>query len=352
MGVSVETENAGSSATVLGDTDVDVPRPWRGVQLDKYSAATIPIDSLRPADSPRLAGESNEHARTLAESDVILPPIIVHRSTMRVIDGMHRLQAAKLRGQDTIDVQFYDGDEADIFVLAVERNIAHGLPLSLADRTAAAARIINSHPQWSDRKIASVTGLSATTVGAIRMRSTENSGQSDTRVGRDGRTRPVSSAAGRNLATELIRAKPDASVRDIAAAAGISPSTALDVRKRLRNGKDPLPRKQREQRDAGRPKRDRPACPQENRARDPVQGPEWKLALQRLRRDPSLRFTDAGRALLRLMDSQLIGTEQWARLTANIPAHCTRTIAELAWLTGNAWHEFAEQLDRRGHATE
>lgn len=27
-----------------------------------------------------------------------MPPIVVHRATMRVIDGMHRVRAAKLRG--------------------------------------------------------------------------------------------------------------------------------------------------------------------------------------------------------------------------------------------------------------
>jgi hypothetical protein len=266
---------------------------------------------------------------------------------MRVIDGMHRLQAAKLKGRNTIEVQFYDGDEADIFILAVERNIAHGLPLSLPDRRAAAARIISSHPQWSDRRIASVTGLSATTVGTIRMRSTECSGQSYTRVGRDGRTRPVNGAVGRELAIELIRAKPDASLRDIAAAAGISPSTAQDVRTRLRNGENPLPWKKSQQLATTKPKQAKPAFPKEEKHRNSAQDLEWKTALQRLQRDPSLRFTDTGRSLLRLLDSHLIGAEQWSRFTVNVPAHCAQTIADLARLAGNSWHEFADQLDHR-----
>jgi ParB-like chromosome segregation protein Spo0J len=344
MGESVNTANPDSFATALVSRDVDGPRQEHGCQSDRYPTVTISIDCLRSADSPRLAGESSEHTRTLAESEVILPPIVVHRSTMRVIDGMHRLQAAKLSGRDTIEVQFYDGDEADIFVLAVARNIAHGLPLSRSDRTAAAARIVSSHPQWSDRKIASVTGLSATTVGTIRMRSTDNSGQSHTRVGRDGRTRPVSGAVGREVAAELIKAKPDTSIRDIAAAAGISSSTAQDVRKRLRNGKNPLPWEENKQRNAAIPKRTESTCPEGGKREDPAQHLEWKSALHRLQRDPSLRFTDTGRALLRLLDSHLIDAEQWARFTANIPAHCTRTIAELARLAGNSWHKFAEQL--------
>ena len=70
---------------------------------------------------------------------------------MRVIDGTHRLRAALLRGVDVIDVLYFDGPDADAFVLAVELNHTHGLPLSRADRTAAAERIIGSHPDWSDR---------------------------------------------------------------------------------------------------------------------------------------------------------------------------------------------------------
>ncbi|MFD0433138.1 ParB N-terminal domain-containing protein, partial [Streptomyces chartreusis] len=93
-----------------------------------------------------------------------MPPIIVHRDSMRVIDGLHRLRAAQLRGHSTIAVTFYDGTEADAFVLAVESNVRHGLPLSLPDRKRAAVRIIATHPQWSDRKIASVTGISPATV--------------------------------------------------------------------------------------------------------------------------------------------------------------------------------------------
>ena len=81
-----------------------------------------------------------------------------------------------------------DGSEADAFVRAVQANIKHGLPLSLRDRKAAAARIVYSHPWWSNRAIASVTGLSPKTVAGIR-RSTGESAPGDVRVGRDGRAR-------------------------------------------------------------------------------------------------------------------------------------------------------------------
>ncbi|MGH8879883.1 MAG: hypothetical protein ACRD0P_21450, partial [Stackebrandtia sp.] len=56
----------------------------------------VRIALLRPADSPRLDGENSEHTQMLAESSEKLPPILVHRQTMRVIDGVHRLSAALL----------------------------------------------------------------------------------------------------------------------------------------------------------------------------------------------------------------------------------------------------------------
>jgi len=87
---------------------------------------------------------------------------------MGIIDGVHRVQAAILRGQKEIDAEFVDGSSEDAFVLAVRVNVDHGLPLSLADRKAAAERILDTHPDWSDRAIAAAVGLSHKTVGAIR----------------------------------------------------------------------------------------------------------------------------------------------------------------------------------------
>ena len=196
-----------------------------------------------PADSPRLNGEDKAHIARLAETETPLPPILVDRRTMRVIDGMHRLMAASLQGRETIDVIFFDGNEADVFLRAVQENVAHGLPLSQADRRAAAERIIASHPHLSDRAIGHSAGLAAKTVAAIRKGSSEETPQSNARVGRDGRVRPLDSGTGRRRAAELLAQQPHASLRDVARAAGISPATVLDVRKRLERGESPVPEK-------------------------------------------------------------------------------------------------------------
>ena len=91
--------------------------------LRKGPIERVSIGSLVQSGSLRLAGGNKEHAHILAESDMALPPIIVHRSTRHVIDGMHRLAAAELRGETEISVVFYDGSEEDAFILAVQANI-------------------------------------------------------------------------------------------------------------------------------------------------------------------------------------------------------------------------------------
>ncbi|WP_280455022.1 ParB/RepB/Spo0J family partition protein [Nocardia brasiliensis] len=131
----------------------------------------FPLSELLPPESsPRTAGENAAHIRMLAESSTAFPPIVVHRGTTQVIDGVHRLRAAQLRGDSTISAVLFDGSITEAFVLAVKLNAAHGLPLSLSDRKAAARRILMAYPQWSDRAIAAVAGISPKTVGVIRAR--------------------------------------------------------------------------------------------------------------------------------------------------------------------------------------
>jgi ParB-like chromosome segregation protein Spo0J len=308
--------------------------------------AILPIDSLLPADSPRLTGENDEHVRLLAESFAELPPIVVHRSTLRVIDGMHRLRAALHRGERRIKVAFYEGTDDAAFVLAVEANIAHGLPLSLADREAAAARIVRSHPQWSDRAIAGVTGLSAKTVGGIRRRATYELPQLHSRIGRDGRIRPINGADGRQRASELFAQRPGASLREVAGAAGISPGTARDVRERMRRGEDPIPPRQRAT------VRREPLTPERQLRRSVAAGRvsqsrDRATILRNLRRDPSVRFTESGRRVLRWLDARATGVDGWEPVVHALPPHCAYVVADLACAIAEEWLDVAEHLRRR-----
>ncbi|HEX5118430.1 MAG TPA: ParB/RepB/Spo0J family partition protein [Pseudonocardiaceae bacterium] len=285
----------------------------------------VPIESLVPSESPRALGENDDHVRALAEADAALPPILVHRPTMRVVDGRHRLRAAHLRGRDRIEVRFVDGDDTDLFVLAVRENVDHGLPLSLAERKAAAARILLTHGHWSDRAIGAVTGLTHKTISSIRRRSGGDSVRSEVRIGRDGVARPLDPGPGRRVAENIIRNRPDAPLREIAKEAGIALSTAHDVRRRMTPAQPDVP----EQRSIGRP--------------DDKRSP----ALRALARDPSLRGTEAGRILLRWLAGSVIGQRECALLIDAVPGHCAAAVAELARNNAARWQQFAADLQRR-----
>ncbi|WP_328685873.1 hypothetical protein OG226_48240 [Streptomyces sp. NBC_01261] len=323
----------------------------------------VPVDALSVDACPRLSGEDPDHLRILLETPNELPPILVHRPTMRVIDGMHRLSVARLRGQSQIAVRYFDGAEEDAFVLSVQNNVRHGLPLSLADRTAAATRIARSHPHWSDRTIARTSGLSPKTVAAIRRRSSAEIPPSNTRVGQDGRSRPIDAGEGRRRASHLITAHPTMPLREVATKAGISLGTAHDVSERLRTGRDPLP--ERVRRTGPRapepqplptphladtphppPARTVPAedTPPSRVLRLPERPRTPATLLHVLRKDPSLRLTDTGRALLRLFDAQAQLVPQWDRLVDSFPQHCADMIIDLADTYATYWQHIAAHL--------
>ncbi|WP_240667562.1 ParB/RepB/Spo0J family partition protein [Streptomyces luteoverticillatus] len=299
------------------------------------------IGALSAGDSPRLCGADDEYCRVLAESGAELPPIVVHQATMRVVDGAHRLRAAELRGDTDIAVRFFSGSPQDAYVLAVRANTTHGLPLTRMERTVAADRIIASHPQWSDRSIAAVTGLSARTVAALRRRSSDAIARSDNRIGRDGRVRPVNSAESRRMASELMASDPNASLRQIARLVGLSPTTVLDVRRRLDRGDDPVPAGRRKA--PGRPLPHRT----ERRPRGGAGHDDLDVLLRSLARDPALRFTEAGRLLLRWLHRQAVDTEEQIRLLDDVPAHCVEPVAELIRRCAERWLDFADQLEQR-----
>ncbi|MDN5898494.1 MAG: helix-turn-helix domain-containing protein [Brachybacterium sp.] len=272
----------------------------------------------------------------MAETEDRLPAILVHRQTMRVIDGMHRLSAARYRGEQMIDAIFFDGDTSEAFVLAVRANITHGLPLSLIDRHAAARQILSSHPDWSDRYVASCTGLAGKTVRSLRGRSTENDPQLNARLGRDGRRRPLDPASLRRRAAALIVERPKASLREIAREVGMSPTTVSDVRERLRQGGDPV----------GKTASVTPPAP---RRESSVPLPDSAMVnlLASLRRDPTVRMTRTGRALIVWLHKHAVQCEDHQRLLEAVPDHCLEPMALFAGRLAERWALIASDLHER-----
>ncbi|GAA3698242.1 ParB N-terminal domain-containing protein [Nonomuraea antimicrobica] len=299
-----------------------------------FGAATVrvPTDVLRNADSPRLAGVDLGHVRTLAEIADELPPIIVHRETMRVIDGMHRLHAARLGGRESVEVVYFHGTEQEAFLLAVESNVRHGLPLTLAERKESARRILRSFPEWSDRAIAAKTGLSGKTVGALRRTTGPQPAQPPVRVGRDGRARPLSPVDGRLKAGDILTREPHLSLREVAKAAGVSVETARDVRERLSRGKSPLP--------VGR---GGPSAAGPCQVMPPTEPTSY---LASLRRDPALKYNDEGRLIIRCLEARLV-RERDAELVLRAPDHQAMQIAAMARACAMSWDKIATHLERR-----
>jgi ParB-like chromosome segregation protein Spo0J len=334
---------AGSGA---GPAPAAEPPDDPGGELDS-EIVVLPVAMLRLGESPRLEGHDKAHVARLAEVEGPLPPIVVERRTLRVIDGTHRLMAAIRRGQSTIEARYFVGSPDDVFLHAVRANVVHGFPLSQADRRAAAARIVASHPCLSDRAVAEVAGLGAKTVAAIRRHSDDGAARSTVRIGRDGRVRPLNGSEGRRRVVELLTKHPQASLRELARWAGVSPATVSDVRTRLERGETP-----------------EPAGAAESRLGDAVSrliagkggrgGPEQRVdtsnVLDKLLRDPSLRHKEEGRELLRLLQQTAIGTQKWSELTAAVPPHCGYLVEQLAQQYAKLWSDFAEEMARQSQS--
>jgi ParB-like chromosome segregation protein Spo0J len=315
----------------------------------------------------RGTGTDSAHVQMLAEvaSFNELPPILVQRGNWRIIDGMHRSEAAKLRGEKTIRARVIDCTDDDAFILAVKMNTQHGLPLSRSDRTVGAKRILMGHPDWSDRAIGVATGLSAKTIAGIRRNAAGEVPQLGKRLGRDGKRRPVAAAEGRKRAADYIAVRPDASLREVARETDVSLGTVQDVRARIRRGLDPLTAGQSRPTlraadsmavdgacagssapKAG-PRRETPVRGDAHgrpRADQPMTTPVISL---KLASDPRLKYTEDGRAFVRWMAMHVIGVEQWREFVNVAPAHWTMEIALMAERASDEWRDFARQLKNR-----
>lgn len=325
--------------------------------LPPKDVTLILMEELGVSERVRAGGVNAAHVRALAESGADLPPILVQRSRMWVIDGVHRLRAEGLRGRTLIRALLVDVTDQEAFALAVRLNVRHGLPLSLADRKGAALRILRDCPTWSDRYVASVTGLSDKTVGSIRKGVAAEIPQPTERLARNGTIsrRPV--VDGRLRAAELLQSRPRLPLRHVADEAGISLTTAKDVRSRLRRGDHPLPARQRS---AGNGAVVRPEPDGQSSKVNPSDADESRLGkldpaatelmIQRLRRDPAVRLTQGGRWLLRWLDSTAFDRNGCIHAISGLPEYHLRTVAQLARERSAAWLRMAESIERRAES--
>jgi ParB-like chromosome segregation protein Spo0J len=327
--------------------------------IDKLPVQDISIDLLSSGFFHRGTGTDSAHVQIIAEVSNFrdLPPILVLRNNLRIIDGTHRFEAAKLRGEKTIRARIINCTDNDAFILAVKANTLHGLPLSRSDRVLGARRILGWHPDWSDRAIGVATGLSAKTIAVIRQESTDDTQIFSKRLGRDGKRRPVTALEGRKRAVEFITARPDASLREIARETDVSLGTVQDVRARMRRGLDPLT--------AGRVSPPLEVADSQDPASEPaqpsplpnrlgprgiqrnVERPSWPKVSSKLMCDPSLKYTEGGRAFMRWMSMHVSNSGEWKEFVDAVPAHWLGEISIVAERVSEDWRDFAEYLKSR-----
>ncbi len=104
------------------------------------------------------------------------------------------------------------------------------------ERQLAVRTVLSAHPEWADRRIGMLCGVSPRTVGRVRARLVaegEGIRRADVRIGRDGRARPIDPAAQRERIIAMLAERPEASLRDVARAVGVSPETVRSVRTAL-----------------------------------------------------------------------------------------------------------------------
>jgi ParB-like chromosome segregation protein Spo0J len=202
----------------------------------------LPVDQVREGEGVRSRGLDEGHVAALMETAGEWPPVVVWGEQNLVLDGAHRLTAARRLGQATIVAIRFIGTPDEAYVESVSRNVQHGLPLSMVDRRRAATRVLAKHPDWSNRRIASVCGLSDKTVARMRPARGQDDRQGgviveiERKVGKDGKARPTNSRALRDRIELALAKNPQASLRTIAAAAGASPETVRSVRARAADG--------------------------------------------------------------------------------------------------------------------
>lgn len=292
----------------------------------------MPLDSLQEGLTARFGAVDMTHVRCLVEVADRWPPILVQRSTRQVIDGVHRLYAARALGRDRLACVFFDGDAAEALIEAVRRNVKHGRPLTLRERKAAADRILRMRSFWSDRLIADTVGLSATTIGSLRQkqRLLDGAPTSQFRFGRDGKFRPHDPIELRRKIMHEIEANPTASLRAIAAATGGSPETVRSVRKEMWSRESPSIAREGSNEDYA-------AGP--SNAEDSLGGDPWAS-------DTAMQSTEAGRTFIAWF-SRTDVDDEWLSYVRELPLSRIYAVADEARRRAREWIKIADAVENR-----
>ncbi len=312
----------------------EVPGPAPGGRAGSGAdEVDLALAELRSAPSLRANGLDPAHVATLAEMPDKWPAIVVRRADATVIDGQHRVAAARSLGLTYVRAVWFEGSTDDAYVEFVRCNVGHGLPLSLDERRAAVRHILRTHADRSDRSIAAVCGVSPKTVARLRddMRACGAMTIATARVGRDGRARPVDAAEVRERIAQELEEHPDASLRFIAKHVGASPETVRSVRGRL--GLPGAPSKE-----ASVPVLDAEATVLALLTRKERRSCNW-------RDDAALVTSDGGDDFVTWFDTTTVDDVDAWNYTRAVPLSRTYEVADEARRRAAFWSSFAETVE-------
>jgi hypothetical protein len=327
--------NAAARALVTADVDPDRGEP-RSVE-SKGDVEDVLIASLDVGGWLRRRRSLGEPIRWNRGTDPSTwLPIVVSRRSGKVIDGHRRLRAARSRGWTHISVRWFDGDEEAELLEFLRLNDTEDRALDRSELRGAAAWFLRWHPDWSDRRVAALCSVPPKVVADVRaelgaIEPALGAAGAGTRVGRDGRVRPIDWQAQRVCIAEAVKEQPGASLRAIAGPLGVSPETVRRVRAELTA--------------QGLLARDTPIETELLAfSYRPPSEPTWLPDQAFTSRDDAADVA----AFLERTDTSMMDPE---RSTAAIPISRIYEVADEARRRAAFWQRFADAAERRTRAT-
>jgi len=112
-----------------------------------------------------------EYAALMMEG-ISFPPVVLFNDGAKkyLVDGFHRLYAAKRIGRDRIQAEIHSGSKHAGFLYSLRANATHGLQRSNEDKRHGVLKLLEDfeYSDKSDREIAALCAVSHTFVGKIR----------------------------------------------------------------------------------------------------------------------------------------------------------------------------------------
>lgn len=146
-----------------------------------------------------------DYADAMRKGAEFLPVLVVYDGQHYwLVDGFHRVAAAKQAGKIEVLAEIYEGTLRDALLHAVKANATNGLPRSNADKRAAVKVLLQDEEwgQWSDGEIARRCAVSDRFVSKVRKKLSPNGSElgAKRKVKRGGKTFKMRPPSGKGSA--------------------------------------------------------------------------------------------------------------------------------------------------------